>query len=446
MTFLAIDVGNTRLKWALYPSAKGHAVPMAQGAEFLDNIEKLSEGAWAHLPAPTHMLGCIVAGDAVKRRVQEQMEIWDVAPQWVVSSLNEAGLTNGYDHPFRLGADRWVAMIGAWHRGLAQGPARPVVVVVRVGVGVASGEGEDAVTAEAAQTSLVIGTNTGGNRTGIQALLTAQQKLGVKPRILGAPGLDTKPVADALTSAAEQLRAMAYVSAHGAEDVSQALAYAEGFGKRETMVIWPDFKAWDTEANAAVPVPAVAYAMGLRAKIDREQGWHKSLSNVPLNGPVGITKDVYFDLQNPASDTTLLNEGNVTTLINYQGYRLWGSRTCSTEELFRFETATRTAHVLADTVAEGHFEFIDKPLHPSLVKDIIEGINARFRSLKAQGYILDGKAWFDTEVNTTETLKSGKLVIDYDYTPVPPLEDLGFQQRITDKYYADFALRVATGQ
>ena len=320
--------------------------------------------------------------------------------------------------------------------------SRPVIVVVRV----AEGAGADPEAIAADQTSKVIGTNTGGQRTGIQALLTAQQKLGVKPRILGAPGLDTKPVADALTSAAEQLRAMAYVSAHGAEDVSQALAYAEGFGKRETMVIWPDFKAWDTEANAAVPVPAVAYAMGLRAKIDREQGWHKSLSNVPLNGPVGITKDVYFDLQNPASDTTLLNEGNVTTLINYQGYRLWGSRTCSTEELFRFETATRTAHVLADTVAEGHFEFIDKPLHPSLVKDIIEGINARFRSLKAMGYILDGKAWFDTEVNTTETLKSGKLVIDYDYTPVPPLEDLGFQQRITDKYYADFALRVATGQ
>jgi type III pantothenate kinase len=130
MTFLAIDVGNTRLKWALYPSAKGHAVPMAQGAEFLDNIEKLSEGAWAHLPPPTQMLGCIVAGDAVKRRVQEQMEIWDVAPQWVVSNTLEAGVTNGYDHPSRLGADRWVAMIGAWHRGLAQGPARPMVVVM----------------------------------------------------------------------------------------------------------------------------------------------------------------------------------------------------------------------------------------------------------------------------------------------------------------------------
>jgi len=31
------------------------------------------------------------------------------------------------------------------------------------------------------------------------------------------------------------------------------------------------------------------------------------------------------------------------------------------------------------------------------------------------------------------------LYIDYDYTPVPPLEDLTFRQRITDSYLADFA-------
>jgi phage tail sheath protein FI len=324
--------------------------------------------------------------------------------------------------------------------------ARPVVIVVRVAKGVASGEGDDAITAEDHQTSLVIGANTGGVRTGIQALETAAQHLGVKPRILGAPGLDTKPVADALTATAKQLRAMAYVGANGALDLSAALAYAEGFGQRETMVIWPDFKAWDTATSKAEPVPAVAYALGLRARIDTEQGWHKSLSNVALNGPVGITKDVYFDLQNPSSDSTLLNEGNVTTLINFQGFRFWGNRTCSTDELFRFETDTRTAQIIADTVAEGHFAFVDKPLHPSMVKDIIEGINARFRSLKAGGYILDGKAWFETSINTTESLKAGKLTIDYDYTPVPPLEDLGFQQRITDKYFADFALRVSTGQ
>lgn len=320
--------------------------------------------------------------------------------------------------------------------------ARPVLVIVRV----PDGEGADEAAKVDDLISKVVGENTGGKRTGIQALLGAEVATGVKPRILGAPGLDSKPVAEALTAVAEDLRAMAYVSAHGAEDVSEATAYAEGFGKRETMVIWPNFTKWSTTANAVKDVPAVAFALGLRAAIDQSQGWHKSLSNVPVNGPTGISKDVFFDLQNPASDATLLNAGKVTTLIRKSGFRFWGNRTCSAVEAFAFETATRTAHVLADTMAEGHFEFIDKPLTPSLVKDILEGINARMRSLKAGGYILDGKAWIDYEVNTTELLKSGKLTIDYDYTPLPPLEDLGFVQRITDRYYADWAVRVAAGE
>ena len=130
MGFLALDIGNTRLKWALYATPHPHATLLAQGAEFLENIEKLADGAWRKLPAPLYMLGCSVAGDAVKRRLQEQMEIWDVAPQWVVASEAEAGLRNGYDHPTRLGADRWVAMVGAYHRMLATGTPRPMVVVM----------------------------------------------------------------------------------------------------------------------------------------------------------------------------------------------------------------------------------------------------------------------------------------------------------------------------
>ncbi len=131
MSFLAIDIGNTRLKWALYAEPVPQAQPLASGAEFLENIDQLADGAWAPLAAPRRMLGCCVAADAIKRRVEEQMEeLWDVPAHWVVASAAEAGLINGYDHPTRLGTDRWVAMIGARHRMLAQGPARPMVVVM----------------------------------------------------------------------------------------------------------------------------------------------------------------------------------------------------------------------------------------------------------------------------------------------------------------------------
>jgi type III pantothenate kinase len=130
MTFLALDVGNTRLKWAHYAAPAAGSPLLAHGAVFLENIDKLADEEWCDLPAPSIILGCIVAGDAVKRRVEEQMEFWDVAPRWVVPSAQEAGVTNGYDHPARLGADRWVAMIGARQRLLARGIKKPCVVVM----------------------------------------------------------------------------------------------------------------------------------------------------------------------------------------------------------------------------------------------------------------------------------------------------------------------------
>jgi len=133
MTFLALDVGNTRLKWALYEAPRPGAQLLSHGAVFLENIDRLAEEEWKDLPVPTKMIGCIVAGEAIRRRVEEQMELWDVTVRWVVPSVHEAGVTNGYDHPTRLGADRWVAMIGAHARMHAQTqgqPPRPMVVVM----------------------------------------------------------------------------------------------------------------------------------------------------------------------------------------------------------------------------------------------------------------------------------------------------------------------------
>ena len=130
MTFMAIDVGNTRLKWTLYDRPAAGARMLAQGAEFLEQIDRLGEVVWSQIPEPTTMLGCIVAATAVKHRVQEQMEQWNVEPRWVVASDAEAGLVNGYDFPARLGADRWVAMIGARHHMLRRGPPRPILLVM----------------------------------------------------------------------------------------------------------------------------------------------------------------------------------------------------------------------------------------------------------------------------------------------------------------------------
>lgn len=119
-----------------------------------------------------------------------------------------------------------------------------------------------------------------------------------------------------------------------------------------------------------------------------------------------------------------------------------GNRTCSDDPLFLFENYTRTAQVLADTMAEAHMWAVDKPITATLIRDIVDGINAKFRELKTNGYIVDATCWFSEESNDAETLKAGKLYIDYDYTPVPPLENLTLRQRITDKYLANLVTSV----
>jgi len=130
MSFLAIDIGNTRLKWAQYASPQPGAALLAQGAVFLETIDQLADNEWKRLAPPASMLGCVVAGEGVRRRTEEQLELWDVAPSWVVSSAHACGVTNGYQHPNRLGVDRWVALIGAWHRVNARGAPRPALVVM----------------------------------------------------------------------------------------------------------------------------------------------------------------------------------------------------------------------------------------------------------------------------------------------------------------------------
>ncbi|MHA3316569.1 phage tail sheath protein, partial [Yersinia pseudotuberculosis] len=233
---------------------------------------------------------------------------------------------------------------------------KPLTVVVRVAQG----------DTEAETTSNIIGGITpDGRYTGMKALLAAQGKFDVKPRILGVPGHDTLAVSTELLSIAQSLRAFAYISAYGCKTKEEAIIYRDNFSQREAMVIWPDFLSWDTVTNAETTAYATARALGLRAKIDNDVGWHKTLSNVGVNGVTGISADVFWDLQNSATDANLLNSKDVTTLIRKDGYRFWGSRSCSDDPLFAFENYTRTAQVLADTLAEAHMWANDKPLTPS---------------------------------------------------------------------------------
>ena len=122
MAFLAVDVGNTRLKWALYDAHEPGAAVLAHGAEFLENIDKLADGDWRSLPRPERMLGCAWPRTRSSAASRSRWRSFGTCPRtgwWPVPPRPDSSTATTI--PTRLGSDRWVAMIGAWHRMLAQG-------------------------------------------------------------------------------------------------------------------------------------------------------------------------------------------------------------------------------------------------------------------------------------------------------------------------------------
>lgn len=198
-----------------------------------------------------------------------------------------------------------------------------------------------------------------------------------------------------------------------------------------------------TATYGAGILSAAVVAAAERARIDEQIGWHKSLSNVAVTGPTGISQPLTWDLEDPDTDVGYLNANDITSLIQHNGFRFWGNRNCSDDVRFAFEVYTRTAQFLLDTIIEGVFPFIDQPLTQFLAKDIIDSINAKLRELVTAGRLIGASVWYDSESNNAQTLSQGQFWVAYDYTPVPPLEQLGLKQRITDRYLIDFAQMVA---
>lgn len=276
---------------------------------------------------------------------------------------------------------------------------------------------------------------------GVERLRTAEQVVGLRPRIIAAPGLDTAAATAALAAMAVALNGMAYAAAIGATP-AEIQTYRSGYGQRELVLLDGDLTMADPVTGENEVSYATAHAVGLRAWLDREVGYHKTISNVALPGVTGMTVARSWDLNTAETQMGLINGADVTGVIRRNGFRFWGNRTCSSDPQFAFESAVRSKQALDDVCASGLFPYIDQPLRASLARDIVESLNALARREVRAGRLI-GCEFFLTDANTRDQLAAGKLRLGRRYTPVAPLEDLGIVSEITDEFYVDFAAQAA---
>jgi type III pantothenate kinase len=129
---LAIDIGNSRMKWGVH----GPHGWRAQGATPNAEIGSLSLRDWHGLPRPWRVVGVNVAGEPARVRLEAQLTRWKLLPEWLTASESACGVQNHYARPTQLGADRWAALCAARRRSLADDLFPPACVVVNAGTAV----------------------------------------------------------------------------------------------------------------------------------------------------------------------------------------------------------------------------------------------------------------------------------------------------------------------
>jgi type III pantothenate kinase len=129
---LVVDVGNSRMKWALVGSP-GY---LAQGVVANAEIGTLALRDWQNLPRPARAIGVNVAGEAARVRVEGQLTRWRLGMEWLVPTAQACGIVNRYAPPSQLGADRWAACVAARLRANQGADRDQSIVVVNAGTAV----------------------------------------------------------------------------------------------------------------------------------------------------------------------------------------------------------------------------------------------------------------------------------------------------------------------
>ncbi|MGH7068281.1 MAG: phage tail sheath family protein, partial [Acetobacteraceae bacterium] len=275
------------------------------------------------------------------------------------------------------------------------------------------------------QDSDIVGAVGGSTYTGMQALLTTFQSMGVFPKLLIAPGwTQDQATAAALTTLAGTVRGMAFLDAAPGTTVATAIANRGTVGQAfdtssyRAVLCFPQEIFYDTGIvptgntlnnqgavistlyNANADSPYSQWVAGATAAQDIANGYWFSPSNTQIQGIVGPDVSMYASAFDPASDTDNLNAQGILTVFNGfgTGLRIWGNTSAaypSYTDAATFIPVRRTMDVVEASVQLAMLQFLDQPITNGLINSILASVNGFLRTLIQRGALVGGTASYN---------------------------------------------------
>jgi type III pantothenate kinase len=136
---LAIDAGNSRVKWGWHDGRAWSSLSTVSLIEFAAANHDINPFAATH-ENPARIVVSNVAGDGAHQLIVNWTRIFDAEPFWLTGEAARCGVTSRYERPGQLGADRWAALVAA--RALHAGPCLVVNAGTATTADLLSAEGE----------------------------------------------------------------------------------------------------------------------------------------------------------------------------------------------------------------------------------------------------------------------------------------------------------------
>ena len=135
---LAIDAGNSRVKWGWHDGRGWSSIATVSLIEFAASSDHINPFSVTH-EDPQRIVISNVAGEGAHQLLVNWTSIFDAEPLWLRAEAERCGVKNGYEHPERLGPDRWAALIAA--RAVHNGPCLVVNAGTATTVDMLAGDG-----------------------------------------------------------------------------------------------------------------------------------------------------------------------------------------------------------------------------------------------------------------------------------------------------------------
>ena len=117
---LAIDAGNSRVKWGWHDGSGWTSVATVSLIEFAASSDHVNPFSVTHAN-PERIVISNVAGEGAHHLLVNWTSIFDAEPLWLRAEAERGGVRNCYERPDQLGPDRWAALIAA--RAVHNGPS-----------------------------------------------------------------------------------------------------------------------------------------------------------------------------------------------------------------------------------------------------------------------------------------------------------------------------------